>query len=125
MNTKLKPADFIISSMFLAVSIVFLLSWTINPAKGSIAEVNAGGKVYEYPLNQDRIVRISSGKKGRAVLEIKGGKIRFLESNCPRGICKEFGFISRPGEASICIPNKIVITIKGRKQESSVDTICR
>jgi hypothetical protein len=125
MNIRPKIGDYIITLIFISVAVVFLLSWTINSQKGSYAHINASGKIYEYPLNEDRIVKITSGRKGLAVFEIKGGKIRFLKSNCPRGICKKFGYISRPGQTSICIPNRIAVTIKGKNNENGVDTVCR
>ena len=52
----------------------------------------------------------------RTISPIPGGpdmSIRVLTSNCPRGVCKNFGRISKPGRTIICVPNKVVLTIEG------------
>lgn len=53
---------------------------------------------------------------GEAQLEVKGGAVRLLpmpDSVCPRQICSHTGWIRRPGETIICIPNRLVIRLTG------------
>ena len=54
------------------------------------------------------------GEKGEhtAVLEVKAGRLRLLPLDkelCPRGICAHTGWISRPYESIVCLPNRIQI----------------
>lgn len=46
-------------------------------------------------------------------VEIRDGRVRVLHSNCPHGLCRNAGSISRPGQAIVCVPNRVVIAIEG------------
>lgn len=53
----------------------------------------------------------------RATIEIRGGRARILpipEEFCPRGICSHTGWVERPGQAAICLPNRLVIRVVER-----------
>lgn len=59
---------------------------------------------------------------GKAVIVIKEGKVRILEMPkdiCPLGICANTGWINKVGEMIVCMPNRIVISIKA---SGNVDT---
>lgn len=52
-----------------------------------------------------------------ATIEVRGGRARILpipEEFCPRGICSHTGWIERPGQAAICLPNRLVIRVVER-----------
>ncbi|SEK98523.1 hypothetical protein SAMN04488700_0563 [Carnobacterium iners] len=46
------------------------------------------------------------------IIEVDGKKIRNKEDNSPDQIAVKTGWISRPGETSICLPHKLIIEIK-------------
>lgn len=53
-------------------------------------------------------------EKGEAIVEIDGGRARVLplpRDICPDGICSRTGWISRPGQSIICLPNRLVVRI--------------
>ena len=51
------------------------------------------------------------------------GTVSVKESNCGDKTCMRTGKISRRGEAIICVPNKVVVEIKGSSKESDVDAV--
>lgn len=58
--------------------------------------------------------------EGEARLEMEGGRVRMLPMNKeirPRGICSQMGWIGRPGEMIICMPNKLVVRIEAPRGE--------
>lgn len=69
--------------------------------------------------------------KGEARLEMKGGKVRMLAMKrkiCPKGICSQMGWIGRPGEMIICMPNRLVVRIEaseGEVDEPNMDAVTR
>jgi hypothetical protein len=68
--------------------------------------------------------------EGEARLEMKRGKVRMLPMEreiCPRGICSQMGWIGRPGEMIICMPNKLVVRIEasGGVDEPNMDAVTR
>ncbi|MDH5175011.1 MAG: NusG domain II-containing protein [Elusimicrobiota bacterium] len=55
------------------------------------------------------------GEKGRVVIEVKEGRVRVVESSCFQKICVNTGWINKPGQNIVCLPNKVLVTIEGKK----------
>lgn len=67
-----------------------------------------------YPLSTDRTVTVSSGNITLTV-EIRDGRARVSDSDCPDKICQRTGWISRKGETVICAPAAVRLTITDPK----------
>ncbi|NLJ78754.1 MAG: NusG domain II-containing protein [Tissierellia bacterium] len=50
---------------------------------------------------------------GYNLVEIGDKRVRVIEADCPDQLDVKQGYISRPGEIIVCLPNKLVIEIKG------------
>ncbi len=61
------------------------------------------------------------GAQGLSIIEVENSRIRMVESPCPDRVCINRGWIERSGEAIVCVPNEIVIKIKGN--DESIDDI--
>ena len=58
------------------------------------------------------------------VLEIKDNQVGVLTTDCPDQTCKKTGYISRPGQSIICLPNRVVVQLAGGGDTvSGVDAI--
>ncbi|MCR5113792.1 MAG: NusG domain II-containing protein [Acholeplasmatales bacterium] len=66
--------------------------------------------LYSVPLMEDKTINIT-GKQSDMEIVIKNGKAYVEESGCPGQDCVEMGSISKYGQAIICLPNLIYITI--------------
>ena len=67
-------------------------------------------------------------KGGEAVFDLSHGKIRLLPMDdklCPKHICSKTGWIEKPWQMIICMPNKISVRIIGGKKEGGVDLITK
>ncbi len=62
-------------------------------------------------------------------IEIENGKVRMLEMDskiCPEGICSDTGWIDKSYQSIVCLPNKIIVTIEGKKEiETEIDMIAQ
>jgi hypothetical protein len=106
--------------------LLFGLRFWPAPAGRLIARVEVNGTVVQdIDLNraEGRTVPIKL-PRGQAELEVKDRAVRLLEmpdSLCPRKICSHIGWIRRPGETIVCLPNRLVIRlISPVKQEVDV-----
>ncbi len=70
------------------------------------------GPVQRVSLKMDRRINLK-GEKGRVVIEVKEGRVRVVESSCFQKICVTTGWINKPGQNIICLPNKVLVTIEG------------
>lgn len=97
-------------------------------AEGQVI-IKADGKVVqEIALSADTPAqRINiPGKRDNAVLEIKEGRVRMLEADCPDQVCVKQGWIDRAGQSIVCVPNEIAVYLQGSADEpAEVDAITR
>ncbi|NLM37622.1 MAG: NusG domain II-containing protein [Firmicutes bacterium] len=107
---------------------LFLLAWQARPAPLPDREVQVfrdGELLFRFPLTEGEArteqVEVAGGV---ATIEMKDGAVRLVPTEdyfCPERICLRTGWIKQPGEAIICVPNKLVIRIEGR--EDGLDAV--
>ena len=69
-----------------------------------------------YQLDRDKTIVIGDPARPDMEIEIKGGAIRVAESDCPLKICKQAGWVRTPGRSIVCVPNKVVIELRGERK---------
>jgi len=67
-------------------------------------------------LDADTLISIPV-RDGITVVEIGAGSARIRSSPCPSGTCVGTGWISRPGQAAVCMPEGVSIEIRGEGVE--------
>ncbi|MBF0566279.1 MAG: NusG domain II-containing protein [Nitrospirae bacterium] len=73
--------------------------------KGSEVTIEVNNELlYKFPIDKDRSVKISHME-----IEIKDGKVRVADADCPNKLCVKQGWIDRG--AIICLPNRVVISV--------------
>lgn len=58
---------------------------------------------------------------GYNLLKIGDGEVRVIEASCPDKLDVLQGSISEPGEIIVCLPNRLIVEIKGTQSSSSID----
>ena len=98
---------------------------------------NHEDKYISVQVNGEEIKRITFDKNivgkqipikteyGYNLIEIGDEKVRVIEADCPDKLDVKQGYISRVGEVIVCLPNKLVIEIKGVKAETDLDGLSR
>ncbi len=104
-----------------AVLVVLLLAaigfWLIPkalPASSCVAVLSIDGRdALSIPLEQDsaeQVIDLSAyGMPGE--LHLNGGSICFQNVSCPDHICEQYGWLSKPDQIAICLPNRATLTI--------------
>jgi len=117
--------------MFAAMVVVFSLGLFIlnlqifaGPGRQYISVHVDNEFVMELSFDEsaEKLVSVPFGaaREHSAVLEISGGRVRMLpmeEELCPRGICSHTGWISLDFQSIVCVPNRIVVSFTGEKDE--------
>ena len=91
------------------------------------AEVTVGGEFHsKIPLSAhsgEDIITIEVKENINKIL-VKDDTVEVLEANCPDEYCIKDGQISEVGESLVCLPNKVMVEIKGDiKDKDSEDDI--
>lgn len=126
MDKKLfKKNDLILIIFLTLASAVMLIGISLFSQKGATVVVSVDGKeVASFPLDEDTIYNIGGYHGGENILEVKDGKAHLTDASCPDKLCVNMGYISKSGQSIICLPNKVVIEIKGNtKDNNNFDTI--
>ncbi|HHV62586.1 MAG TPA: NusG domain II-containing protein [Firmicutes bacterium] len=114
--------------LLIAIAIAIILTFAIGqlatPRSGTGGDgaskpaivIRVDGKIYRtipLELKGRRTFTIRTRRGGYELLEIQDGKVRIAESNCPEQVCVRTGWISRPGQSIICVPNRVMVYIDG------------
>ncbi|AYW46850.1 NusG domain II-containing protein [Tetragenococcus koreensis] len=80
-----------------------------------------GEEVDRFSLDEDNSVKKTyyPAEGQYNIVEVEDGRARVKQDNSPDQIAVRTGWISEPGETSICLPHKLVIEIY---QEGAEDT---
>jgi hypothetical protein len=82
----------------------------------------SGKNVLELPLEANA-VRTVAGPVGNTTVEIENGRVRVLDSDCPNHTCIQMGAIDHPGEVIVCVPNQVMVTIRGSGSDREFDGV--
>lgn len=114
----------IVLLMLLSTSVILHNKLGSNLPWARVAEASIfrdGELLFQHlKLDKDQEVVLSNGAM---VVEVKDGRVRVKDSDCPRRICLHTGWIQHPGETIVCVPNKIVIEIEASGSTPSLDAV--
>ncbi len=107
-----------------AAAIIWILM-RVFAGEASRVVVSVDGEVVgEYPLNSERQVDITGVQGGSNKLVIKDGRADIVEADCPDKLCVHEAPVSKEGEALVCLPHRVVVTVRG-EEEVSYDALTR
>lgn len=112
MKRVFRPGDWLVSlSGAVLVAILFAQLW--RGGAGDSVIIRSGGKVVtEASLNRNRSFEIP-GPLGTTVVTVENRRVRVAKDPSPRQYCVQQGWLSRAGEATLCLPNQVAVELTG------------
>jgi hypothetical protein len=122
---SMTAADRILSGSILAASLVWAVG-ARSPERGAVAIVMLGNEEHaRIPLDRDALVPLH-GTLGEIDLEVRGGAISVVRSECPNHVCIAMGQKRNAGDVLACVPNALVVRVEGgARRHSAPDAIAR
>lgn len=118
----MKKRDFIVIFSIMALVVCSFLVMNRTKQTGEKVIIYQNKQEYKsMSLYTNQIIQIPTNT-GYNIVKIQDGKVSMLEASCPDQICVHHRQISSTGETIVCLPNKIVVEIKG-KTEKKLDSI--
>ena len=113
----IKKADIILAVMLIIAGLAMSYIFSFGKSAGDELVVTVDGKVFgSYPLYEDREIVVK--QKGHTnKITISDGIVSMSFSDCKGQDCVHQRSISQTGENIICLPNKVVLEIKGGEGE--------
>jgi len=108
--------------LLLALGLWALLRLT-KPAGAEAVVTVDGAIVATIPLSIEARVPIGAERGFLNVVEVAGGRVRVLDADCPDRLCVRQGWIRYDGESIVCLPHRLVVSIRGGGQD--LDAVAR
>ena len=99
----------------LALALVGSVFGLVYAPAGSVTELvvtQAGAAPRHFPLNEHRTIGIE-GAAGVTMIRIELGRARCLHSPGSQNICERAGWLERPGDMAVSLPNRLVLQVRG------------
>jgi hypothetical protein len=118
----LKPGDYAI--IFGSLCVILLLFYRSFSSSSSGLYVEITGESFRASCDpkEERVVEVE-GPLGITRVIIGEGGAWIEDSPCRDKLCVKMGKIKREGEQLICLPNRVVVEMKGSKE--LIDSISR
>lgn len=115
--------DVLAAVLIAAFGLYFLWTQLDVGSSATKALVSKGGaEVTTFFLDKDS--RIDLNEFGAdMILEVKNGRVRVASSDCKQQLCVRHGWIERPKEALLCLPNHVTVELAG--EDAEYDAISR
>lgn len=114
MQKKTLKNDILLIAALLIAALVAWGALRLTRERGGEAIVTVDGELAAtIPLTVDATLPIGSGKGFLNVVEVSGGRVRVSEADCPDRLCVRQGWISYDGESIVCLPHKLIVTVRG------------
>ncbi len=113
LSTKyLRLGDYLLILMSI-IGIVWLFNTLWSNEQAAKVQIRQGETIIgTYGLNQTREIQVK-GPIGTNTISISNGRARFSKSPCHNQYCVHQGWLSRAGQAAICLPNQISLELIG------------
>ena len=121
-----KKMDFVIIVVLITFSFIPNLIYSNVVSKNNknlYATIKVNGKVHttiDLPLAFEKRLSISTDH-GNNTIVINSNEVKILDADCKDELCIKQGSISKVGKTLICLPNELIIEIKGDEYDSSDD----
>lgn len=114
----------VICAMILAIGIIGSV-WMLKAPHGTqVNIVQDGETLYTFDLSTAEDQTIAIGYEGRInTVQIRNGKIRMLEAECPDKTCVHMGWLESGTLPIVCLPNHLSIEFAGTTD--SVDAVVK
>ena len=106
---------FFIGALFLISLIILGGVRLLSGRPGTMVTISRDGEIVStYSLSQDQTIPIKNADgKVTNTLQIRDGKAKMLQADCPDGLCLHQRAISLENENIVCLPNRVVVTVTG------------
>ena len=127
MNEKNKKVkSYVLLGGVIGFALLLMLFNRVNSRNGELVVVSVDGEVVkELALDVDNELEVIGFDGGKNKVVVRDGVCYVNEADCPDKLCIKQGGISKIGESIICLPHRVVVTIKGSEEKGELDSMSK
>lgn len=119
----IRKADLVLALLLIVIGLIASYTLSVGSEAGQMVYIFTDGKQYaSYSLSEDRTIEIDQNDHINKIT-IKDGQVSMTFSDCSGQDCIRQGKISKTSQSIVCLPNKIVVEIRGG--DSQYDAVIR
>lgn len=124
----MKPMDYVLTGAYILITIVMGVVFLRPPSQdlnSFYLEIQIDNQLYQrvdLPSDSAQVIDIDN-EFGHNVIVIEGMDVYIKEADCHDKLCIIQGKINKVGEVIACLPNKLIVEIKGEKLDDDIDII--
>jgi hypothetical protein len=112
-----RPADLVVVALAaLVVGAAWAALWSGGGPAEAVLITAPGQPPRRLALDADASLAVA-GRLGNSRVEIRDGRVRFVDSPCVGRQCVHFGWLSKSGQLAACLPNGVVVEVVGGERE--------
>lgn len=116
----IKKADILLAVFLLIAGFGSMFLLQREAPEDALVSVTVDGKLLvELPLDKNVEYEVKT-EYGRNLIVIDNGSVEVSEADCHGKDCVKFGKINSQGQLIMCLPHRLLITIKGGGDVDSV-----
>jgi hypothetical protein len=118
---KLTITDLLVTALILVVAAVLSLYLfkTVGDSSSRIAVVEQNGKIIQE-IDLDSLkekTEVDLSGEYATIILAENGKVCIGSSTCRDQVCVKTGWLTKIGQSSVCLPNRVVVRIIGTNEE--------
>lgn len=110
----------LLACLIVLLPFLYISTWSQDLQADTVKIWSSKTGFQDFSLHHDQEIQIE-GERGKSILRIRDGKIRFVDSSCTNKICVRSGWHSHAGAFTACLPNKVSLEIIGKEKYDSIN----
>ncbi len=111
---------FLIVGLSAVIAVLLALDYRAEPGRRVLVQSGEAARVYDLA---ESAVHAVGGPLGISQVEVGPQGVRITASPCRQQRCVLRGWALRRGDAIVCVPNKVVLTLLG--EHAGIDAVVR
>lgn len=122
-RTRVTWGDLVVGLVVLVAAAMLTAFPFLRSGQATTVQVTVDGEeIYARRLERlDEPLQLAVEGAYPLVLELSRDGVRVVETKCPGEDCLHTGVITRAGEQIVCLPNRMVVSLRG--EEAAYDAI--
>lgn len=113
----IKKADIVLFIILITIGVILSALSFAGGEIGEEAIITVDGQLYgTYSLSEDRVITVKQTNHINKIT-IKDRTVQMTYSDCKNQVCVGDGKISKTNQSIVCLPNKVMVEIKGGEEE--------
>ncbi|MGB3367116.1 MAG: NusG domain II-containing protein [Acidaminobacteraceae bacterium] len=124
----MKILDYVLIGLYVVITFVIAIIM-LKPPSGEIdsyyMEIQINNEIYkrvELPVSEETVIEIDN-EYGHNIITVRGMSVVMTYADCNDQVCVRQGEILKVASVIACLPSKLIVEIKGKTADDTVDVI--